>query len=98
MSKFTKSPWSLVEYKNSMDELCCEIVCADRNVIVCDIPDYYLTKDKVNDATLIAAAPELYRALDLCLEQMLFSEGGEPLSFRQAIVEAKQALVKARGE
>lgn len=50
------------------------------------------------DATLIAAAPDLYRALDLCLEQLLFSEGGEPLSFRAAIVEAKQALAKARGE
>lgn len=60
-----------------------------------------MTGDSENwlaDASLIAAAPDLYRALDLCLEEMMFSEGGEPLSFRKAIVEAKQALAKARGE
>jgi hypothetical protein len=53
---------------------------------------------RLNDKPLIAAAPELYDALDLCLEQLMFSDGGEPLSFRVAITAAKQALAKARGE
>lgn len=100
--KFTKGNWKPGTKQNHGTVVRNELVQVSwcgTNGSFGDAGNYKISPDEAYaNARLISAAPELYRALDLCLEQMLFSEGGEPLSFRAAIVEAKQALSKARGE
>jgi hypothetical protein len=54
-----------------------------------------------NDAHLIAAAPELYEALNALMggdEKMQVGIGGNPLYVERFIDRARAALAKARGE
>lgn len=90
--KFTPAPWNIDRHRNGRTLASIGPLQAD------EYAGSAWIECSEEDANLAAAAPDLYRALDLCLEQLMFSEGGEPLSFRVAITAAKQALAKAKGE
>lgn len=91
-TKFTPGPWKVYEPYN-----------LEKNTYGIDSMDEYvvvwmgLNKEqgirKIYDAHLIAAAPDLYEALETVLQAI---ESGDVVS--GVIGEAKQALAKARGE
>jgi hypothetical protein len=83
-----------------------DVVSADNNYIICGFgPAEY--SDSTNDANarLIAAAPELYEALEFVFEHIADKERGPRdlypafgLDARRAIEMTRAALAKARGE
>lgn len=84
-TKFTPGPW-----KAQLDEFGQMVVeCPQSNLITLLLPDD--NKNYVDDAHLIAAAPDLYAALELLLSAQGQME-------EKAIKMAKVALAKARGE
>lgn len=103
--KWTPGPWrfELVEYKDMMvpdlDPDCAEwnIYANDGNdyPIMESKPYYPVQSDNIHDAHLIAAAPDLYEALDMAMREMAVNgyrddDGPMPKIFA--------ALAKARGE
>lgn len=107
-AKFTPGPWLLVEYENYCGDICCDIMCADNNQVVCEIPDYHLTRGKIQDSHLISAAPELYEANQYaidCLGKWLsaaLDDDGVCADFKGEILQwmelSSYAARKARGE
>lgn len=77
--KFTEGPWH-VDFE--MDA-----IYNDRANYICDRP-----LNNVHDAHLIAAAPEMYRAVEELVEYLDLQEGYEPYD------SAMKLLAKARGE
>lgn len=99
-AKFTPGPWLLVEYENYCGDICCDIMCADNNQVVCEIPDYHLTRGKIQDSHLISAAPDLYAACSKALSA-IDSTLDRPMSYKLAMDTLEvlsAALAKARGE
>lgn len=99
--KFTPGPWYLEELK--LNRFTGEpfetgqIVGPDHNEIIADIPDYrYDPADAIRqtaNARLIAAAPELYEALDQ-LRTVMACHDSTPEEFL-ALSNAVNALAKA---
>jgi hypothetical protein len=93
MSEFTPGPWrqgNTVELL--LNNKCREIISDDGNIgLVYGIID----QDNKANANLIAAAPELYEALNLLLDQ---SWNGPVDADHIARIRAVAALKKARGE
>ena len=84
-TKFTPGPW-----KAQLDEFGQMIVeCPQNKLITLLLPDD--NENYVDDAHLIATAPELYNALELLLSAQGRIE-------EKAIKMAQAALAKARGE
>jgi hypothetical protein len=104
-TKFSKGPWS-VGYN------CYNVTADEGNMNVCDIRGWgYLTgqgslalepKDAVkiqnSNAHLIAASPELYEALEKCLEVFYCGRSKDSAAYNEAQRLTKLALAKARGE
>ena len=89
--KFTPSPWEVDEPIKSIatGELMYHVKGPN---LITDFEDWGFTKA---DAHLIAAAPELYEALEF----LLTCKHGEFCEhYREAEFKAKAALAKARGE
>lgn len=96
--KFTPGPWRVVHSTGDVD-------AHDRNIARTQQGGFY----KVDDAHLIAAAPELYQALcnlriryeslfDI-YQRPTYAEGCDPQSdLELALTEANAAIAKARGE
>lgn len=87
-AKFTRGPW-----KARMN---CDVMAGERLVAVCMTG--WLREDRAN-AHLIAAAPEMYEALEHIYGRLLMSERDGDAHITEedgAMVEA--ALRKARGE
>lgn len=103
MTKFTKGPWGIGEFKNTSSKgnpIYKRAIFTERQLKkykhplpiawVCGDPG---TKEKVEaNAHLIAAAPDLYEALEACLNVGLAGVG----DFRDAMDKGKAALKKAR--
>jgi hypothetical protein len=93
MSEFTKGPWrqgNVVELL--LNRKCREIISDDGKIgLVYGIID----QDNKANANLIAAAPELYAALEIVLNQ---SWDGPIGAEHHARKQAAAALAKARGE
>ena len=83
MSEFTKGPWFVVKG----DYYAC--VKSNRGV-VCDARLVNSTIPNVDDLSLIAAAPDLYEALEACLHEVMT---GGSRQYKNAVA----ALAKARG-
>lgn len=89
--KATPGPWR--ESQVASDVM--EIVGADYST-VCDL--YFMDEHEIANCHLIAAAPELYEALDSCLFGYGASEGQTDLDDPNWRERARAALAKARGE
>jgi hypothetical protein len=83
MSEFTKGPWSI---KNGD--------LKSRHMYQIVGPLHIANTAKMEDLNLVAASPDMFEALEYCLEN-LGDEYALPL---ECIREAKAALAKARGE
>ena len=94
--KWTPGPW-YVEYKHGTTRL-----IADRIVTMCDETYYPWVPDNDADWHLIAAAPDLYDALEVLLSHVETSEdvGNEVWieTHHKHVDAALKALAKARGE
>lgn len=84
--KFTPGPWYVDEYVDAV------FICTDNFNIAEMMPK------ETASAYLIAAAPDLYAALEelLCSAELL--EGTDPYDWSKDITKARAALAKARGE
>lgn len=95
-TKFTPGPWSVrVDMYEFHD------VVSDTAVIACTAGGRGMTKEEYQaNAYLIAAAPELYDALEMAEDQLMnIAESGEwPQKFDGLLSEIHAALCKARGE
>lgn len=85
-TKFTKGPWS---YHQSNASRFASIKSRDKSVFV-----FRCEPRNMHDVKLIAAAPELYEALDEIVRTVV---KGIPLDVYQ-IMKASSLLAKARGE
>lgn len=88
--KATPGPWRVIEKAKPVGWAHFEVAWSDYDELVCDI--VY----EEADAHLIAAAPEMYEALDAivnCWDGPLYKHQMLP-----NIVKARAALKKARGE
>ena len=101
MSEFTKGPWVSYPPHSEKDFLNSAIVNieSEYGCHVCSTTIYKRTFKEIKaNAHLIAAAPEMYEALEEALSmierQPDFNDDGDGL----LISRCKQALVKARGE
>lgn len=95
--KWTGSPWHVVPYGDGDSLVICSDVKGDWRIAFMATHGGSLSSwEKIQaDAELIAAAPDLYEALDQLLDDM----GETGLSVCQAAKDqAKAALAKARGE
>ena len=81
----TPGPWNLERDCNGVPEF-----VFGGDVCVCD---FGIEAPKPEDARLIAAAPELYEALENLIDFLFHGKKD-----RQMILRAKAALAKARGE
>ena len=82
--KWTPGPWR-VEYKYGD-----MAIIADGDSIMCDMTYYPLVPDNPNDWHLIAAAPDLYDALEKLINALDVSFDDDPNAYT--------ALAKARGD
>jgi hypothetical protein len=96
MSRFTEGPWHISQNRSSVG-----VYNASGNP-VCKLPAAQFTMPrKLADARLIAAAPELYKALEgllarsATLDQSATHDG---LQNCEALAAARAALARARGE
>lgn len=97
MSEFTSGPWRQGDtVELLLNNKCREIISDDGNIgLVYGIID----QDNKANARLIAAAPELYEALDtLSLVVGLTPIAGNKAALQEAVDVARAALKKARGE
>lgn len=91
-TKFTPGPWE-VKYKNGETQL----LMSDGDIHMCNMHYYPWVPENDADWHLIAAAPDLYEALERA-EYMLRQYGMRPEFYREVASEARAALAKARGE
>lgn len=97
MSEFTPGPWrqgDVVELL--LNRKCREIISDNGNIgLVYGVTD----QENIANANLIAAAPELYEALDtLSLVVGLTPIAGNKAALQEAVDVARAAIKKARGE
>lgn len=79
----------------------CAAVYDENNYPVCYVTLNYMEYEKhIKRCHLIAAAPELYEALELCKKEIeaLTAACGKGLMTDNALIAASNALSKARGE
>ena len=88
MTKFTKGPWG-IEYGEDSDLI--HVGYIDERGIM---PSVVVSLHDESNAHLIAAAPDLYEALEYCIDCL----GDEFALPNDCIDEAMNALAKARGE
>lgn len=99
MSEFTKGPWSIEHSRMSngiLEEDEAISICTDDSncLDICAVwRDIPIGDEKAN-ANLIAAAPDMYEALEYCLDCL----GNEHALPSDCIDEVENALAKARGE
>jgi hypothetical protein len=88
---FTPGPWKALRYQVEVD--------GKGTVAVVQNP-WNDPTEKIANARLIAAAPELYGALSDLMENPLFQTaiGGNPNMVERLLDRANTALAKARGE
>ena len=87
-TKFTSGPWTFIIEDGDSH------IMANSNSIMCDMQYYPWVPQNTYDWHLIAAAPDLYGALEYMLAVCpAIDDIGE-----EAIEEARQALAKARGK
>lgn len=110
--KWTQGEWSIPHFASPEADCQCGYVLSDRHMgAICTVHcsgdgDWMVTGDNpgfeeaVANAHLIAAAPDLYEALVKCLTQLeiLVPERGRVHDELMALLDAKAALAKARGE
>lgn len=88
--KWTPGPWSFVIEDGDNH------IYAHGESIMCDMDYYPWVPGNKNDWSLIAAAPELYEALENVLDSWQY---GESITEGQDVYNAaRAALAKARGE
>jgi hypothetical protein len=89
--KFTKGPWQ-VQFRPG--DLGPKVVARDGSPVASDL--WFREKSVEDDANahLIAAAPDLYAALDACLDLIHNAGESHTVLFDQVV----SALAKARGE
>ena len=103
--KFTPGPWSINEWPQAISDIA---IGAVGTPLIAKVPlrDVSINEQKAN-AHLIAAAPELYEALEKIRhwgesQHKAQSKGGhatfDMMMLREQIDTAKAALEKARGE
>lgn len=99
-TKWTKGPWvshehgvgELIVY-DALDQTCiCSLIDCDESLAWKH--DYSVSEEGRANAQLISAAPELYEALQTCLDCL----GDEFALPGDIIDDAEAALAKARGE
>lgn len=107
--KFTKGPWSadspystMFMVVDSQQQPITEVQCGTD-----EHGDYLACEKEKANAHLIAAAPELYTALESCMSELLFminkhnthnmSDNSYEYDY-QTVHEAQMVLAKARGE
>jgi hypothetical protein len=73
------------------------IFCREHYLATVGNSDFELSRN-TSIAQLMAASPDLYRALDNLLDIVMPVPERMPLSWQACIQEAKDALAKARGE
>jgi hypothetical protein len=90
--KFTPGPWE-VKYKNGETQL----LMSDGDIHMCNMHYYPWVPENDADWHLIAAAPDLYEALEAVLSSIPdmgnYYDGAE-----DAFEQARTALAKARGD
>lgn len=92
--KWTPGPWRAF-YKNKYDEWHVSIPLENSNMRWAIFPDGINSRNPAADAHLVAAAPELYDALENLLACVVKSRG---YNANEAVINAVKALAKARGE
>ncbi len=100
MSKFTPGPWKVISEQTAREVEVFEVA---------EVTHYRVTPDRQNtfdncgdaycDAKLIAAAPDLYEALQELLTHAQFppqemQDGADPFPAHAAIINARAALAK----
>ena len=90
MSEFTKGPWKVEDNHDDFLHITTKVSFAS----VAMIPK--LSDKLLGNANLIAAAPELYEALDDLLDELL-NCGGHNVT-EAYVIKAKAALAKASGK
>jgi hypothetical protein len=103
---WTKGPWIIGDENNH----CCEVIPQDGPAITIHFDrldrytdEYCISRfEMLANAHLVAAAPELYKALAHIAQQIKNDEEGKPTStddeYRIWFKEMTDALAKARGE
>lgn len=100
-TKFTPGPWSIFGPLSDKDEPAYR-VSAERTLLltVSPCPDGFVRGENKANAHLIAAAPELYQALEKAVES--YGKPGGPWNYPDEpgawLAMAQAALAKARGE
>ena len=91
-TKFTPGPWRIVEeYIFSIGDIISILDTSDNTILNCGVPYEGRTPENKHDMNLIAAAPDMYEALEAAILE--YGKPGGPW-----IDKAKAAIVKARGE
>ena len=95
-TKFTPGPWTATSYPDSLEASVLAPICGTEAIgeIAWIGENNFKTQAEAN-AHLIAAAPEMYEALEQCLERL---EVIDPARLSNRIANAKAVLAKARGE
>ena len=83
--KHTIGPWKISKDKNDIENAMGTGVCA-----------LYADETAEANARLIAAAPDLLKALKMFVEEV--QEDNQDASLMEAFIKAKAAIVKAEGE
>ncbi len=99
-TQFTPGPWKLADgHYPGMHEIQGPSLRLSFWTVATDI-DLQQAEQRMRDAHLIAAAPDLYEALVNLLENPAYETaiGGNPNAVTAMLVDAKAALAKARGE
>ena len=98
-TKFTPGPWSIFGPLSDKHEPAYR-VSAERtlSLTVSPCPDGFVHGENKANAHLIAAAPELYEALEEIVENAVVYYEGSMDIYSEAIENARNALAKARGE
>jgi len=88
MEKFTKGPW---EYSPHNNWLCSVLTSSDAHIVTIENTDIEGFDEMYANAQLIAAAPDLYKALKACVNTFA------PLMAKDspAIAEIRSILLKA---
>jgi hypothetical protein len=93
VSKFTPGPWKLGRCGQILGEDG-EFICSARKR---NITQYQKSPTEKANAALIAAAPELYEALEF-MAKVYRNERGLDGAFDSCLTLAEKALAKARGD
>lgn len=103
-TKWTSGPWFVCEKKTSKPQGMACVYAADdelRYIAECDdFGNVDVITDNVANAHLIAAAPDLYEALETITDRAECAKrfGGDKFNFGRMITKSRAALAKARGE